>query len=54
MDTLDRVALAAFLRARRAALQPEDVGLRILRIADPRGTHVTGQVLTVDGGLELI
>ncbi|WP_330319525.1 SDR family oxidoreductase [Streptomyces clavifer] len=33
---------------------PGDVAEWILRIADPRGTHVTGQVLTVDGGLELI
>ncbi|MGP4052015.1 SDR family NAD(P)-dependent oxidoreductase [Streptomyces sp. 2A115] len=33
---------------------PGDVADWILRIADPRGTHVTGQVLTVDGGLELI
>ncbi|WP_419664754.1 SDR family NAD(P)-dependent oxidoreductase [Streptomyces sp. 2-1] len=33
---------------------PREVADWILRIADPRGTHVTGQVLTVDGGLELI
>lgn len=33
---------------------PGDVADWILRIADPRGTHVTGQVLTVDGGLELV
>lgn len=33
---------------------PEEVAGWIVRIADPRGTHVTGQVLTVDGGLELI
>ncbi|MFD6193484.1 SDR family NAD(P)-dependent oxidoreductase [Streptomyces sp. NPDC060275] len=32
---------------------PEDVADWILRIADPRGAHLTGQVLTVDGGLEL-
>lgn len=33
---------------------PSDVADWILRIADPRVSHVTGQVLTVDGGLELI
>ncbi|MEU0603263.1 SDR family oxidoreductase [Streptomyces sp. NPDC006393] len=32
---------------------PGEVADWILRIADPRGTHVTGQILTVDGGLEL-
>ncbi|MQY34024.1 Aklaviketone reductase DauE [Streptomyces sp. RB17] len=33
---------------------PEDVAHWILRIADPLATHITGQVLTVDGGLELV
>ncbi|MDX3853159.1 SDR family oxidoreductase [Streptomyces sp. AK02-01A] len=33
---------------------PKDVANWILRIADPLGTHVTGQVLTIDGGLELV
>ncbi|MGW1886995.1 SDR family NAD(P)-dependent oxidoreductase [Streptomyces sp. NPDC001970] len=33
---------------------PKDVADWILRIADPQGTHVTGQVLTIDGGLELV
>lgn len=33
---------------------PEDVADWILRIADPLGTHLTGQVLTIDGGLELV
>jgi NAD(P)-dependent dehydrogenase (short-subunit alcohol dehydrogenase family) len=33
---------------------PEDVAAWILRIADPLGQHITGQVLTVDGGLELV
>ncbi|MEI5009545.1 SDR family oxidoreductase [Streptomyces sp. PmtA] len=33
---------------------PEDVADWIVRIADPRGTFVTGQVLTIDGGLELV
>ncbi|MFG3658670.1 SDR family NAD(P)-dependent oxidoreductase [Streptomyces sp. NPDC047706] len=32
---------------------PRDVADRILRLADPQGTHLTGQVLTIDGGLEL-
>ncbi|MEU0965796.1 SDR family oxidoreductase [Streptomyces sp. NPDC005917] len=32
---------------------PQDVADWILRIADPQGTHLTGQVLTIDGGLEL-
>jgi NAD(P)-dependent dehydrogenase (short-subunit alcohol dehydrogenase family) len=32
---------------------PKDIADWILRIADPRGAHITGQVLTVDGGLEL-
>jgi NAD(P)-dependent dehydrogenase (short-subunit alcohol dehydrogenase family) len=33
---------------------PKDVANWILRIADPLSTHVTGQVLTIDGGLELV
>ncbi|MEU2159906.1 SDR family oxidoreductase [Streptomyces chengbuensis] len=33
---------------------PEDVADWTVRTADPRGTHVTGQVLTNDGGLELV
>ncbi|WP_328890923.1 SDR family NAD(P)-dependent oxidoreductase [Streptomyces sp. NBC_00316] len=32
---------------------PRDVADWILRIADPQGSHVTGQILTIDGGLEL-
>ncbi|MFI9612033.1 SDR family NAD(P)-dependent oxidoreductase [Streptomyces sp. NPDC052023] len=32
---------------------PRDVAEWILRLADPQGTHLTGQVLTIDGGLEL-
>ncbi|MFJ9034024.1 SDR family NAD(P)-dependent oxidoreductase [Streptomyces sp. NPDC102274] len=32
---------------------PKDVADWILRIADPQGAHVTGQILTIDGGLEL-
>ncbi|MGW0632832.1 SDR family NAD(P)-dependent oxidoreductase [Streptomyces sp. NPDC002758] len=31
---------------------PEEVADWILRIADPLGAHITGQVLTIDGGLE--
>lgn len=33
---------------------PKDIADWILRIADPRGAHVTGQFLTIDGGLELV
>lgn len=33
---------------------PEDVADWIVRVADPRGTFVTGQVLTIGGGLELV
>ncbi|WP_399894381.1 SDR family NAD(P)-dependent oxidoreductase [Streptomyces sp. BBFR51] len=33
---------------------PGDIAHWIVRIADPHSSHVTGQVLTVDGGLELI
>ncbi|MFD5721743.1 SDR family NAD(P)-dependent oxidoreductase [Streptomyces sp. NPDC127036] len=33
---------------------PVDIADWILRIADPRGANATGQVFTVDGGLELI
>ncbi|WP_329525664.1 SDR family NAD(P)-dependent oxidoreductase [Streptomyces sp. NBC_01462] len=32
----------------------EDVAGWILRVADPTSTHLTGQVLTIDGGLELV
>ncbi|WP_432175244.1 SDR family NAD(P)-dependent oxidoreductase [Streptomyces sp. Tue6028] len=32
---------------------PADVATWILRLADPRATQITGQVLTIDGGLEL-
>jgi NAD(P)-dependent dehydrogenase (short-subunit alcohol dehydrogenase family) len=33
--------------------EPDEVAAWILRLADPRGSWLTGQVLTVDGGLEL-
>jgi NAD(P)-dependent dehydrogenase (short-subunit alcohol dehydrogenase family) len=33
---------------------PRDVADWIARIADPAGTHITGQVITIDGGLELV
>ncbi|MFJ2374559.1 SDR family NAD(P)-dependent oxidoreductase [Streptomyces sp. NPDC087769] len=32
---------------------PMDIADWIVRIADPRGAYVTGQILTIDGGLEL-
>jgi NAD(P)-dependent dehydrogenase (short-subunit alcohol dehydrogenase family) len=34
--------------------RPEEVAEWVLRLADPRSTWLTGQVLTVDGGLELV
>ncbi|SDN75513.1 hypothetical protein [Streptomyces wuyuanensis] len=34
--------------------EPEDVADRILRIAEPQGTHLTGQIPAVDGVLELV
>lgn len=32
---------------------PKDVADWIVRLADPQDTHTTGQVVTIDGGLEL-
>ncbi|MEW1776696.1 SDR family oxidoreductase [Streptomyces sp. NPDC086777] len=32
----------------------EEVAHWVLRLAEPAGRHATGQVLTVDGGLELV
>lgn len=32
---------------------PRDVAEWILRVAEPMRTHMTGQIVTVDGGLEL-
>ncbi|MFC9975793.1 SDR family NAD(P)-dependent oxidoreductase [Spirillospora sp. NPDC127200] len=32
---------------------PEEVAVWILRLADPASTWLTGQILTIDGGLEL-
>ncbi|MEY9211517.1 SDR family oxidoreductase [Thermobifida halotolerans] len=34
--------------------QPHEIAVWILRLADPASTWLTGQVLTVDGGLELV
>ncbi|MFF1834508.1 SDR family oxidoreductase [Streptomyces sp. NPDC058231] len=34
--------------------EPEEVAAWILRLADARTSWLTGQVLTVDGGLELV
>lgn len=34
--------------------EPEEVATWILRLADPAASWLTGQVLTVDGGLELL
>lgn len=32
----------------------DEMAHRVLRLADPAGRHATGQVITVDGDLELI
>lgn len=34
--------------------EPDEIATWILRLADPAATWLTGQVLTIDGGLELI
>ncbi|MFC0862075.1 SDR family NAD(P)-dependent oxidoreductase [Sphaerimonospora cavernae] len=34
--------------------EPEEVAVWILHLADPAATWLPGQVLTIDGGLELI
>lgn len=34
--------------------EPEEVASWILRLADPASSWLTGQVLTLDGGLELV
>lgn len=34
--------------------RPEEVAQWVLRLVDPASTWLTGQVLTVDGGLELV
>jgi NAD(P)-dependent dehydrogenase (short-subunit alcohol dehydrogenase family) len=46
-DEADRIPLG-----RRG--EPEEVAAWILRLADPAVTWLTGQVLTIDGGLELL
>lgn len=33
--------------------EPEEVATRIMRLADPAATWLTGQILTLDGGLGL-
>ncbi|MER5366563.1 SDR family oxidoreductase [Streptomyces sp. NPDC002722] len=50
-------AMYAFEQERiptRHIAHADEVAHWILRMADPAGRHVTGQVITVDGGLELI
>jgi NAD(P)-dependent dehydrogenase (short-subunit alcohol dehydrogenase family) len=34
--------------------EPAEIADWILRLADPESTWLTGQILTVDGGLELV
>ncbi|AWS45001.1 SDR family NAD(P)-dependent oxidoreductase [Streptosporangium sp. 'caverna'] len=46
-DEADRIPLG-----RRG--RPDEVALWVLRLADPATTWLTGQILTVDGGLELV
>lgn len=54
----DAVAAIEQEEARRIPLgrrgRPEEVAGWVLRLADPGSTWLTGQVLTVDGGLELV
>ncbi|GGJ55787.1 SDR family NAD(P)-dependent oxidoreductase [Streptomyces brasiliensis] len=53
-DTIDEIRSHERDRIPTGRLgDPEDIADWILRIADPLGAHITGQVLTVDGGLEL-
>ncbi|MFE6554722.1 SDR family NAD(P)-dependent oxidoreductase [Streptomyces sp. NPDC004096] len=54
-DTIDEIRSAERERIPVGRLgDPTDVANWILRLADPRDTHVTGQILTIDGGLELL
>ncbi|MFE9611926.1 SDR family NAD(P)-dependent oxidoreductase [Streptomyces sp. NPDC006012] len=54
-DTVDEMLDQELRRIPTGRLgDPEDVAGWILYIADPRGRHITGQILTVDGGLELV
>ncbi|MET8638618.1 SDR family oxidoreductase [Streptomyces sp. NPDC004680] len=54
-DTIDEIRSAERERIPVGRLgAPTDVANWILRLADPRDTHVTGQILTIDGGLELL
>jgi NAD(P)-dependent dehydrogenase (short-subunit alcohol dehydrogenase family) len=54
----DAIAAIKEDEARRIPLgrrgEPEEVAAWILQLADPTATWLTGQVLTVDGGLELV
>ncbi|MED7824638.1 SDR family NAD(P)-dependent oxidoreductase, partial [Streptomyces chiangmaiensis] len=54
-DTIDEMRAAERDRIPMGRLgDPKDVANWILRLADPLSTHVTGQVVTIDGGLELV
>ncbi|MEV7364717.1 SDR family NAD(P)-dependent oxidoreductase [Streptomyces sp. NPDC003631] len=54
-DTIDEIRSAERERIPVGRLgDPQDVADWILRLADPRDTHITGQILTIDGGLELV
>lgn len=54
-ETVDEIRTAERERIPTGRLgRPEEVADWILRIADPQGAHITGQVLTIDGGLELL
>ncbi|MFD6281136.1 SDR family NAD(P)-dependent oxidoreductase [Streptomyces sp. NPDC060209] len=54
-DTIDGIRQQERERIPTGRLgDPKDIADWILRIADPLGAPVTGQVLTIDGGLELV
>ncbi|KUJ55859.1 SDR family oxidoreductase [Streptomyces sp. NPDC093228] len=54
-DTINEIRSAERERIPVGRLgDPKDVADWILRLADPRDTHLTGQILTIDGGLELV
>jgi NAD(P)-dependent dehydrogenase (short-subunit alcohol dehydrogenase family) len=52
IDQIKRDQAARIPIGRRG--EPDEVATWILRLADPASTWLTGQILTVDGGLDLI
>ena len=51
VDEIKQTETAQIPLGRRG--EPEDIAAWIVRLADPASTWLTGQILTVDGGLEL-